>query len=817
MNSYTQTRKQTSLVSSVKFWVMTLILALLYSAFIFAQNVVYIDPTNSGDPGQNGSVDHPYDKWNDFAIQSNTTYLQKKGTTYTVPTYSGAVITANNLDNVVIGTYGTGSKPIIQDPNGQVDRLVDIRLTQGFTIDGFDLIGAPGVNGTGVGIQMQGSTNPSQRPCKNIHIYNCDIHSVGTGTWYIPYETPTSNMAIDFQLVNCNIYDLQDDGVFWVEVRNIRIEGCHIYDVAQNVGNGGDGVHIVEQCENYLIKDNIIDRRGSVDKFCFISGCAAGCSTAWGTITGNTFYSPDDDPNWGGAAIYIGANRKCKIEYNKFLGGGQTPIHAIYNDTITVKYNLFHNMPGDGVIQGDGLIDISNNTVVSNKTGYSFLFSVGGDGVCRFWNNIVASNNLPLDAFHLAYGNWNIKNNLTQTSNPNNWNNYFGFVNWVNLDYHLTPTSVAKNTGYQYTGYNLDIDGVIVPQEVIRDVGACEYLDGAPNTNNPPVIANQSFSVNENSANGTPVGTVVATDPDAGQTLTYSIVSGNTNNAFQINVANGALSVNNSSALNFEVTTSFALTVNAQDNGQGNLSSQATITVNLNNVNENPNISNQTFSIAENSPNATQVGVVVATDPDAGQTLTYSIINGNTNNAFQINTTTGALSVSNSSALNFEVVTSFGLTVRAQDNGQGNLYSQATITVNVTNVNENPVISNQTFSIAENSPNASQVGVVVATDPDAGQSLSYSIISGNTNNAFQINATTGSLSVNNSAALNYEVITSFGLTVRAQDNGQGNLYSQATITVNITNVNENPNISNQTFFDCRKQSECYTGRSRSCN
>ncbi len=281
--------------------------------------------------------------------------------------------------------------------------------------------------------------------------------------------------------------------------------------------------------------------------------------------------------------------------------------------------------------------------------------------------------------------------------------------------------------------------------------------------------------------------------------LPYSIISGNTNNAFQINASTGLLTVNNSSVLNFEVVTSFSLTVKAQDNGQGNLFSQAIITVNLTDVNENPNINNQTFSIAENSPNGNQAGVVVASDPDAGQTLVYSIISGNTNNAFQINSSTGALTVNNTSALNFEVLASYSLTVKVTDNGEGNLFSQATITVNLTDVNENPIISNQTFSIAENSPNGNQAGIVVASDPDAGQTLVYSILIGNTNNAFQINASSGVLTVSNSSALNYEAITSFSLTVKAQDNGQGNLFSQATITVNITDVNESPVITNQTF------------------
>ena len=113
------------------------------------------------------------------------------------------------------------------------------------------------------------------------------------------------------------------------------------------------------------------------------------------------------------------------------------------------------------------------------------------------------------------------------------------------------------------------------------------------------------FSVAENSANGTNVGTVVASDPDAGQTLTYSILSGNTSGAFAINASTGVLTVANSAALNFEVTPSFALVVKVQDNGTGTLSSQATVTVSLTNINEVPVISNQAFEVIEYSPNGT--------------------------------------------------------------------------------------------------------------------------------------------------------------------------------------------------------------------
>ncbi|MBL0135862.1 MAG: cadherin repeat domain-containing protein [Chitinophagaceae bacterium] len=106
-----------------------------------------------------------------------------------------------------------------------------------------------------------------------------------------------------------------------------------------------------------------------------------------------------------------------------------------------------------------------------------------------------------------------------------------------------------------------------------------------------------------------------------------------------------------------------------QDNGTGTLSSQANVTITLTNANEAPIIANQSFSVAENSANGTSVGTVVASDPDAGQTLAYSILSGNTSGAFAINASTGALTVANSSALNFESSPSYVIAVKVQDNG----------------------------------------------------------------------------------------------------------------------------------------------------
>jgi hypothetical protein len=318
--------------------------------------------------------------------------------------------------------------------------------------------------------------------------------------------------------------------------------------------------------------------------------------------------------------------------------------------------------------------------------------------------------------------------------------------------------------------------------------------------NEVPVISNQSFSIAENAVNGTTVGTVIASDPDAGQLLSFSILSGNTSGAFAIDAISGVISVANTTALNFEATPSFALVVKVQDNGTGTLSSQAIVTVSLTDVNEAPVISNQSFSIADNSVNGTSVGIVVASDPDAGQLLSYLITSGNTNNAFSIDPITGTLNVVNAIAINYLINPSFLLNVRATDNGSGNLSGEATISISIVpNPNQFPVVQDQTFSLNENSSNGTAIGAVNAYDPDSSQILTFSIVSGNLNNAFSINPNDGSLLVNNQAALNFESYQQFIVTVSVQDNGSGNLTSFATITIDLSDVNEPPVMSNQTF------------------
>ena len=73
------------------------------------------------------------------------------------------------------------------------------------------------------------------------------------------------------------------------------------------------------------------------------------------------------------------------------------------------------------------------------------------------------------------------------------------------------------------------------------------FEDGAGGNNNqPPVVNNQMFALDENSPNGTPVGTIVASDPDSmppDNTLSWALIGGQGAEAFAIDSANGNLSV----------------------------------------------------------------------------------------------------------------------------------------------------------------------------------------------------------------------------------------------------------------------------------
>lgn len=112
-----------------------------------------------------------------------------------------------------------------------------------------------------------------------------------------------------------------------------------------------------------------------------------------------------------------------------------------------------------------------------------------------------------------------------------------------------------------------------------------------------------------------------------------------------------------------------------------------------------------------------------------------------------------------------------------------------TIRVTVREANIAPVISNQTFSIAENSFNGTLVGTLTATDANAGDSLNYEVVGGNQLGIFALSGD-GKLTVANNTHLDYEAHQSVTLRVRVSDNGSPALSGEADVTVTITDIDD---------------------------
>lgn len=345
---------------------------------------------------------------------------------------------------------------------------------------------------------------------------------------------------------------------------------------------------------------------------------------------------------------------------------------------------------------------------------------------------------------------------------------------------------------------NLDFEGASSrPLTVsVTDNGTGTLSDTATftvnitNVNDAPDIANQTLNVLDTANNGDSVGTVTATDQDAGDTLTYAITAGNGAGIFAINAGTGEITVANTGLLSSAPP--YALTVSVTDDGTGTLTDTATVNVTVNEVNDAPVINNQTFAVDENNANGSSVATVAATDAD-GHSLQYSITAGNGDGIFAINATTGEITIASNANLDHEYDDSHDLTVQVAETGTTELYSAtATVTVNINDLNEAPIASDATIAINENAINAAFVATVAVTDEDVGQNLSYSILSGNTDNIFGINAANGNITIADNSNLDFESDTQYVLTVQAQDDGTGTLSDTSTITLNINDVNEAP-------------------------
>jgi hypothetical protein len=351
-------------------------------------------------------------------------------------------------------------------------------------------------------------------------------------------------------------------------------------------------------------------------------------------------------------------------------------------------------------------------------------------------------------------------------------------------------------------------DGTFSLAGVELSFGAADYTiiatDAAGNTsqttesfswNSPPVVEDQTYDVDENAPADTVVATVAATDQNLGDgdSLTFAITDGNDAGVFAIDSANGEITVADPTGLDFETTTSFALTVQVTDaggDGQGGagLIDTATITVDVNDL--DPSIDDQTLGpIDETAADDTVVGTVVVTGDDS---VAYSITDDTSGGGFAIDGATGEISVADTSKINFEDATSYDVTVEVSDDG-GATVDSAVVTINVNDVK--PAIADQVVgSVSELAPDDTVVGTVIITGDDV--PVTYTITNDPSGGGFRIDGSTGEITVDDSSLIDFETASSVDLTVQVSDDG-GATVDDAVVTVDI--LNEAPVLDDQTL------------------
>ena len=319
----------------------------------------------------------------------------------------------------------------------------------------------------------------------------------------------------------------------------------------------------------------------------------------------------------------------------------------------------------------------------------------------------------------------------------------------------------------------------VIPGSTINRLTSCRETNSCEAVSNhaPEFSSVRSFLVDENAPIGTLVGVVSAHDPDD-DALTFEFISGATG-TFAINGTNGEITTRQS--LDFESTPVYRLQLRVTD--PHGLSDATEITVNVRNVRENlaPSLgSNLEFTIAGDALPGTSVGHVTANDPD-GDALVFELVGGNADGVFAIHANTGELTVVDPTSLTSH--TPHILQVRVKD--PGNLFGVGPIAVHVTPVEENEpprYLVVPSFSIPENTAVGTELGAVIATDPD-GDEVSYTIADGGFGD-FAINQTNGVIRV--AEPLDFSRRSAYSLSIQATDSR--GLHTTVTTTIAITDA-----------------------------
>ncbi|CAM5160442.1 unnamed protein product, partial [Natator depressus] len=330
---------------------------------------------------------------------------------------------------------------------------------------------------------------------------------------------------------------------------------------------------------------------------------------------------------------------------------------------------------------------------------------------------------------------------------------------------------------------------------------------------NAPVFSQPVYKVSvlENVPVGSLLLTVNATDPDEAinSEVTYSLrkMKDKASQIFQVDSKTGEISTVGN--LDYEEAASYEMEVQAKD--VGDLSARSKVLIAVIDINDNApeiTVTSVIKSVSEDSPPGTVIALINLHDRDSGENgeVTCSIPR---NIPFRLQKSfDNYYSLVSDRALDRERVSDYNITITATDRGTPPLSSTTTILVQLSDINDNAPIFNQTsytLYITENNPRGTSVCSLKANDPDSGENarVTYSITGTQNQEAplsssISINSETGALYALRS--FDYEQFREIRFQVQAQDGGSPPLSSNVSVTLFILDQNDNsPHILHPSF------------------
>nr|AAT85329.1 protocadherin cluster 1 gamma 1 [Danio rerio] len=364
----------------------------------------------------------------------------------------------------------------------------------------------------------------------------------------------------------------------------------------------------------------------------------------------------------------------------------------------------------------------------------------------------------------------------------------------------VLKNSLDRETRGEHSLILSAVDGGNPPNSgtVVIEVVVIDMNDNAPLFSQPLYNARLS----ENSALGTSVIKITATDEDEGANgeIKYYInhLSDNTKQLFKIDENYGEISV--IGQLDHEKASSYEVEVQAEDGG--GQTGHCKVVIEIDDVNDNaPVISVKSLKnkIPENTTPGTEIAVINVKDQDSGENSRISC-SISPNLPFQLQPYIKSYFIlTTSSSLDREQIDNYNVTIIATDGGIPPLFSNISLNIQVSDVNDNSPrfeLHSYFIYISENKQAGTSVCSVSANDPDWRQNgtVLYSLVPSEVNGVpmssfLSINGDTGV--IHTVRSFDYEQFRNFSVKVVARDNGSPPLSSNVTVKVFITDENDN--------------------------